>query len=62
MLCAFQGWRSAVPGDRDHSFQGIVINLSTDFFDVLSIDAAANTTDDLMLSWKWPPGQDLVAG
>jgi len=35
----------------------IVIMLRVIFVTWLSIDAAANTTDDLMLSWKWSPGQ-----
>jgi hypothetical protein len=35
----------------------IVIMLRVNFVTLLSIDAAANTTDDLMLSWKWSPGQ-----
>ena len=40
----------------------IVIMLSVNFGTLLSIDAAANTTDDLMLSWKWSPGQDWRHG
>ena len=40
----------------------IVIMLSVSFVTLLSIDAAANTTDDLMLSWKWSPGQDWRHG